>query len=77
MKVKWIKNLRDSTLANWKVIPKLYLDQFDKNLLTFDMNIDSFKSLPKPKLKLSTFYKELINICIEMRPLIDKTKNIL
>jgi len=77
LKVKWIKKFRDSTLANWKVIPKLYLDQFDKNLLTFDMNIDSFKSLPKPKLKLSTFYKELINICIEMRPLIDKTKNIL
>ena len=44
LKVKWIKNLRDSTLANGKVIPKLYLDQFGKNLLIFDMNIDSFKS---------------------------------
>ena len=39
LKVKWIKNLRDSTLANWKVIPKLYLDQFGKNLLIFDMDI--------------------------------------
>ena len=38
------------------------------------MNIDSFKSLPKSILKLSTFHKELINIWIEMRPLIDKTK---
>ena len=73
LKVKWIKNLRDSTLANWKVIPKLYLDQFGKNLLIFDMNIDSFKSLPKSILKLSTFHKELINIWIEMRPLIDTT----
>ena len=36
--------------------------------------IDSFKSLPKPILKLSTFHKELINIWIEMKPLIDKTK---
>ena len=38
------------------------------------MNIDSFKSLPKPILKLSTFHKDLIAIWIEMRPLIDKTK---
>ena len=36
------------------------------------MNIDSYKSLPKPLLKLSTFHKELINIWIEMRFLLIK-----
>ena len=38
------------------------------------MNSDSFKSLPKNKLKLSMFYKEVVDAWIEIRNNIYKTK---
>ena len=66
LKLKWIKSLTDTSDANWKILPKLYLNQYSKKLLIFKMNIDYFKSLPTPKLHLPLFYKELVESFIDL-----------
>ena len=38
LKIKWIKLLCHNDEANWKVIPKLFLNQFGNDLLIFKMN---------------------------------------
>ena len=56
IRVKWINLLNNETQATWKIIPRFFLNQFGKHLLLFDMNVDSVKSLPKPKTSLPIFY---------------------
>ena len=49
--------LQTTDNANWKVIPLAILNQFGKDLLILQMNIDSIKSLPKTKIPQRTpFY---------------------
>lgn len=59
--LKWIKNLVDNqTQANWKVIPNFFLSQFGQNYLIFDMQLDSYRSLPNTRYNIPAFYKHLI-----------------
>ena len=64
IRVKWINLLNNETQATWKIIPRFFLNQFGKHLLLFKMNVDSVKSLPKPKTSLPIFYSEIIEIWI-------------
>ena len=64
IRVKWINLLNNETQATWKIIPRFFLNQFGKHLLLFNMNVDSVKSLPKPKTSLPIFYSEIIEIWI-------------
>ena len=65
LKMKWVKLLLEERNENWKVIPKFLFNQYGPNLLIFDMNVDSLKSLPNPKIALFPFYQELLEHFIE------------
>ena len=67
LQIKWINSLNDNSIANWKILPSLFLNQYGSNLLIFKMNVDSLKSLPKPKMQLSTFYVDIIEAFIKLR----------
>jgi flagellar biosynthesis/type III secretory pathway chaperone len=67
MKSKFVKTLTDNQIANWKIIPTFFLNQYGTNLLVFRMNIDTFKSLPKTRIVLPTFYKSLLETWIDIK----------
>jgi hypothetical protein len=67
LKMKWVSSLNDTNEANWKLIPRFYLNQYGNNLLVFSMNIDSFKSLPKVKHHVPNFYLQIVKNFIEFK----------
>ena len=69
LKLKWIKSLGCDEHANWKVIPKFFLNQYGKNLLILKMNLDSIKSLPPIKYPLSQFYNDILAYYVEFNNL--------
>jgi hypothetical protein len=73
LKVSWVKRLLSSKTSNWKVIPRKYLDQFEKNWLIFKMNIDNGKSIENFN-DIPEFYKEIINCWVEFGGGQTKTK---
>lgn len=62
LKLKWVKSLKD----NYTIKVKFYLNQYGKDLLIFDMNLDSFKSLPSVRYSIPDFYKGVIEAWIEI-----------
>ena len=66
LKLKWLKFLVSNEDANWKVIPKFFLNQYGQDLFILKMNLDSLKSLPPVKHEIPIFYKDLINHFIEV-----------
>ena len=69
MKLKWLKTLTINDNANWKVIPKFFLNQYGDNFLILKMNIDSLKSLPIVKYVIPSFYKEILTYHIQINNL--------
>ena len=69
MKLKWVNYLTNPIIANWKIIPSLFLDQFGKDFLIFHMHLDSLKSLPQTTHKLSEFYKHLVTLWVQFKQL--------
>jgi hypothetical protein len=67
LKLKWINSLTNQITANWKIIPNFFLSQYGKDFLIFNMNTDSLKNLPKPKLKIPSFYIEIVEHLIELK----------
>ena len=76
MKLKWIKYLKTNSNANWQKIPLYILNKLGNNLLIFDMNLDSLKSLNKYSIQLTPFYTELVNTWIEFNKLHHLNKQI-
>jgi len=71
LKMKWVKELLISDNSSWKIIPSYILNQFGAHLLVFQMNLDSYKSLPKPKITLFPFYREVLEHFIEYKNITD------
>ena len=65
--LKWIKRLHDDNLnANWKVLPKYFLNQLGQDLIVFKMNLKNVNQLDKKILiKIPTFYQELLKTWID------------
>ena len=74
MKLKWLKTLTINDNANWKIIPKFFLNQYGDNFLILKMNIDSLKSLPVVKYVIPSFYKEILTYHIQINNLNIKPK---
>jgi hypothetical protein len=45
LQIKWILRLLENSNENWKIIPPMYFENIGENILIFNMNLDSFKSL--------------------------------
>ena len=61
LQLKWVKALLSDTKANWKIIPKYFLNRFGANFLIFYSNPSSLKSFQKQLLTLPLFYKNLLS----------------
>jgi len=44
IKLKWVKSLKSTRKANWKIIPSYMFQKCGKYLFKFHMNIDSMDS---------------------------------
>jgi hypothetical protein len=40
LRIKWVKLIVDGEAANWKAIPKLYMNKFGNDYLLFKVNLD-------------------------------------
>jgi hypothetical protein len=56
------EELNNAGEINWGVIPNLFMHQYVKNLLIFNMNLGSFKSLLSTEIQIPTFYKIMIDM---------------
>ena len=45
LQIKWILRLLENSNENWKIISPMYFENIGENILIFNMNLDSFKSL--------------------------------
>lgn len=75
IKIKWISALLCDEEANWKIIPRVFLNSFGDNLLIFQMNLEHLKQLPNQNFKVSDFYKNLVNIWLNFRKLDPSRRN--
>ena len=67
LKSKWINVLTNKEIANWKVLPNYFLNNFGEDFFIFHMNLDSLKSIKiYNTIHIPDFYKHIINtwICI-------------
>ena len=62
---KWVIKLLDSDKAQWKTIPLYYFNKFGENLLIFEMNLDTIKSLPNLA-DIPLFYQDVLDACISI-----------
>jgi hypothetical protein len=72
LKLKWLKLINSNDNANWKLIPKFFLNQYGKNLLVLKMNTDSFKSLPSVQYNLPEFYIEILKHFVELNNIMNR-----
>ena len=61
LKIKFIKSLINEEEANWKLLPKYFLNDFGNNFLIFYMNLGQLKNVKNiNNLYIPDFYKDLI-----------------
>ena len=68
LKIKWIKTLLNKEEANWKILPKYFLNVFGNDFLIFQMNLHNIKNIKNiENIFIPDFYKDLIEtwICIK------------
>ena len=62
---KWVIKLLDAEKAQWKTIPLYYFNKFGENLLIFEMNLDTIKSLPNLA-DIPLFYQDVLDAWISI-----------
>lgn len=66
IKIGWIKKLTTKDSANWKTIPRFYLEKYGKNFLIFSMNIETLNQIPNIN-EVPSYYKEIIKTWIKYK----------
>ena len=60
LKIKWVMFLLSTDRANWKIVPRYFLDKYGDNFLIFNMNLPTFRMLHKSFKNLPDFYIDII-----------------
>jgi hypothetical protein len=68
LKMKFIQSLLKCEEANWKILPKYFLNGFGENFLIFKMNLDKLKHIENCKMSsIPEFYIDIIETWLEIK----------